>query len=202
MGTITSCYAVSVSFCVVSCPSENILQDRARKTESPTFEYAQDILQQNPYTPTSTIAQAILNASPVLTELIVVREWLQDTAPPPMQPEATTGYWKFTKHNIMQALRTGASPRSGLVKEMDPDAVNRGDARSLAADDSVRRFFFLCAAISYLLYFRATRKVSYRLCMGIFEPGGSKMLLIYAGEHINRGAPRVYEDLFFFIGRL
>lgn len=124
------------------CPPENILQDRARKTEPPTFEYAQDILQQNPYTPTSTIAQAILNASPVLTELIVVREWLQDTAPPPMQPEATTGYWKFTKHNIMQALRTGASPRSGLVKEMDPDAVNRGDARSLAADDSVRGFPF------------------------------------------------------------
>ncbi|KAE9401605.1 hypothetical protein BT96DRAFT_1018085 [Gymnopus androsaceus JB14] len=108
----------------------------ARKTEPSTFEYAQDILQQNPYTPTSTVAQAILNASPVLTELIVVREWLQDTAPPPMQPEATTGYWKFTKHNIMQGLRTGAGPRSGLVKEMDPDAVNRGDARSLAADDS------------------------------------------------------------------
>ncbi|GAW01814.1 nuclear pore complex protein [Lentinula edodes] len=108
----------------------------ARKTELPTFEYAQDLLQQNPYTPTATIAQAILNASPVLTELIVVREWLQDTAPPPMQPEATTGYWKFTKHNIMQGLRTGAGARHGLVKEMDPDAVNRGDGRSLAADDS------------------------------------------------------------------
>ncbi|KAJ3753605.1 nuclear pore protein 84/107 [Lentinula raphanica] len=108
----------------------------ARKTEPSNFDYAQDLLQQNPYTPTATIAQAILNASPVLTELIVVREWLQETAPAPMQPEATTGYWKFTKHNIMQALRTGSSARTGLVKEMDPDAVNRGDGRSLAADDS------------------------------------------------------------------
>ncbi|KIK67022.1 hypothetical protein GYMLUDRAFT_69211 [Collybiopsis luxurians FD-317 M1] len=108
----------------------------ARKTESSAFEYAQDLLHQNPYTPTSTIAQAILNASPLLTELIVVREWLQDTAPPPIQPEATTGYWKFTKHNIMQALRTGSRARTGLVKEMDPDAVNRGDEQNLAADDS------------------------------------------------------------------
>ncbi|KAF9071055.1 nuclear pore protein 84/107 [Rhodocollybia butyracea] len=107
----------------------------ARKTESSVFEYAQDLLQQNPYTSTSTIAQAILNASPVLTELIVVREWLQETAPPPMQPEATTGYWKFTKHNIMQTLRTGSNARAGYVKEMDPDAVNRGEGRSLATDD-------------------------------------------------------------------
>lgn len=38
----------------------------------------------------------------------------------------------------MQGLRTGAGARHGLVKEMDPDAVNRGDGRSLAADDSVR----------------------------------------------------------------
>lgn len=36
----------------------------------------------------------------------------------------------------MQALRTGTA-RDGLVREMDPDAVNRQDGRSLAADDSV-----------------------------------------------------------------
>ncbi|KAF5389351.1 hypothetical protein D9757_004360 [Collybiopsis confluens] len=108
----------------------------ARKTESTISDHAQDLLQKNPYTPTSTIAQAILNASPVLSELLVVREWLQETAPPPMQPEATTGYWKFTKLNIMQALRTGSSARTGLIQEMDPDAVHRGDGRTLAADDS------------------------------------------------------------------
>lgn len=163
MGTITSRYAVSLSS-RVSFPPENIFQDRARKTEPSTFEYAQDILQQNPYTPTSTVAQAILNASPVLTELIVVREWLQDTAPPPMQPEATTGYWKFTKHNIMQGLRTGAGPRSGLVKEMDPDAVNRGDARSLAADDSVRDtliFFSLPTLIYFCLELRERSRAGF-----------------------------------------
>ncbi|THU96793.1 hypothetical protein K435DRAFT_754578 [Dendrothele bispora CBS 962.96] len=108
----------------------------ARKTEQSVLHSPRDILQQNPYTPTSTIAQAILNASPVLTELVVIREWLQETAPTPSHPEATTGYWKFTKHNVMQALRTGAGSRDGLVKEMDPDAVNREDGRSLAADDA------------------------------------------------------------------
>lgn len=98
---------------------------------------ARDLLVENPYTPTSTLAQSIMNASPLLSELIVVREWLQETAPNPRHPEATTGYWKFTKHSVMQALRTGAGPRDGLVREMDPDAINREDGRTLAADDAV-----------------------------------------------------------------
>ena len=64
-----------------------------------------------------------MHASSLLSELIVVREWLHKTAPPPQHPEVTTGYWKFTKHNVMQGLRTTAGPRDGLVKELDPDAI-------------------------------------------------------------------------------
>jgi nuclear pore complex protein Nup107 len=78
-----------------------------------------------------------MHASPLLSELVAVREWLQDTAPPPQHPEATTGYWKFTKHGVLQSLRLGGGARDGLVKEMDPDVVNRGDGRMLAADDTV-----------------------------------------------------------------
>ncbi|EIW74182.1 hypothetical protein CONPUDRAFT_140572 [Coniophora puteana RWD-64-598 SS2] len=107
----------------------------ARKTEPEPSPSPRELLAENPYTPTSTLAQAIMKSSPLLSELIVVREWLHETAPSPQYPEATTGYWKFTKHNVMQALRTGGS-RDGLVKEMDPDAANRGDGKSLAADDS------------------------------------------------------------------
>jgi nuclear pore complex protein Nup107 len=84
-----------------------------------------------------------MNASPLLTELILVREWLQDTAPPPLHTEATTGYYKFTKHSVMQSLRTGSGQRDGLVKEMDPDAANRDETRSLAADDAVRLFLYM-----------------------------------------------------------
>lgn len=114
---------------------------RARKTDAPAFPSARQILTENPYTPTSTLAQAIMNTSPLLAELIVVREWLQETAPAPLPVEATTGYWKFTKYNVMQSLRTGAGHRDGLVKEMDPDAVNRDkeSGRGLAADDTVCR---------------------------------------------------------------
>jgi len=109
----------------------------ARQTDPPNFLSAKDLLLKNPYTPTSTLAQAIIQASPLLSELIVVREWLQETAPTPSPPEANTGYWKFTKHTIMQSLRTGNQQRDGLVTEMDPDAVNRGDGATLAADDAV-----------------------------------------------------------------
>jgi nuclear pore complex protein Nup107 len=59
----------------------------------------------------------------------------QDRAATPI-PEATAGYWKFTMHSVMQALRTG-SGRDGLVREMDPDAINREEGRTLAADDAV-----------------------------------------------------------------
>ncbi|KAK1227800.1 Nucleoporin nup84 [Marasmius sp. AFHP31] len=107
-----------------------------RKTEQAPTDTPQQLLAINPYVPTSTIAQAIMQSSPVLTELIVVREWLQDTAPTPAHPEATTGYWKFTKHNVTQAMRLGGAPRDGLVKELDPDAVNRDDGRGLVADDA------------------------------------------------------------------
>ncbi len=192
-----------VSFFLCPACSDCISQDRARKTEHPTFEYARDILQQNPYTPTSTIAQAILNASPVLTELIVVREWLQETAPPPIHLEATTGYWKFTKHNIMQTLRTGAGTRDGLVKDMDPDAVNRGDGRSLAADDSVRANLLLFSLHNLNnIGCRAMRRALHKLCMVTFELAGLKMLSNYAGKPINPGEPQVYGALFFFTGRL
>lgn len=79
-----------------------------------------------------------MHSSRLLFELVIVREWLHDTAPTPPQPEAATGYWRFTKYQLMQALRTGNRMQSdGLVREMDPDAANREDGRGLAADDAV-----------------------------------------------------------------
>jgi len=127
----------SVSSPILSFFLSNLHTHRARKTETPPSQSAKELLLENPYTPTSTLVQAIMDSSPVLTELIVVREWLQETAPTPSPPEANTGYWKFTKHTIMQSLRTGHTQRDGLVTEMDPDAVNRGDGAALAADDTV-----------------------------------------------------------------
>ncbi|TFY81397.1 hypothetical protein EWM64_g2615 [Hericium alpestre] len=107
----------------------------ARKTEPEPQPTAHALLSENPYTPTATLAQAVMNASRTLTELVVVREWLHETAPQPPHPEATTGYWKFTKHRVLQALRTGGHGADGLVQEMDPDAPTR-EGRSLAADDT------------------------------------------------------------------
>lgn len=112
-----------------------------RKQQFPVWPSPQQLLQENPYTPTSTLAQAIMHSSRLFYELVIVREWLHDTAPPPPVPDAATGYWKFTKYQLMQALRTGNRMQSdGLVREMDPDAPNRDDTRGLAADDAVRIF--------------------------------------------------------------
>lgn len=82
-----------------------------------------------------------MKKSRLLNELVAVREWLHDNAPAPHPPEATTGYWKFTKHQLLQGLRSGNRKETeGLVTELDPDAPNREEgAKSLAADDAVRR---------------------------------------------------------------
>lgn len=117
---------------VSSCPNST------RKMEQASYDSARELLQDNPYAPTSTLAQAILQASPLLSELVVVREWLQESALPPQHPEATTGYWKFTKNSIMQSLRSGSGKRDALIKNMDPDAVNREEGKTLATDDTVR----------------------------------------------------------------
>ncbi|KAF8905638.1 nuclear pore protein 84/107 [Mucidula mucida] len=101
----------------------------ARKTLPAATTRARSL---HPYTPPSTLSQSIINASPFLNELIVLREWLQESAPDPTYPEATTSYWNFTKHRINQAARSAGEARTGLVKEMDPDAVTRGQ---LAPED-------------------------------------------------------------------
>ncbi|EIN06492.1 nuclear pore protein 84/107 [Punctularia strigosozonata HHB-11173 SS5] len=108
-----------------------------RKTEHTPAPSPRALLRTNPYTPTSTLAQAILASSPLLSQLVQVREWLQDTAPPPPDPGATTGYWKFTKASVMQNLRTGRRlAGDGLVREMDPDAGNREKDRKVASEDA------------------------------------------------------------------
>ena len=58
------------------------------------------------------------------------------------RPDATTRYWRFTKHPQVQGRWTGNTGRAvkNVVQEMDPDAVVR-EAESvcgLAGDDAVR----------------------------------------------------------------
>jgi|ERR1700722_3910780 len=145
MGSSSGSHAVSPTV-PNGFPRNQQYSNSPRKTKPLPPPTAQALLGENPYTPSSTLAQAIMNTTPRLAELIVIREWLHDTAPQPQHPDATTGYWKFTKHSVMQALRTGTTHRDGLVKELDPDAVNRESERTLAADDAVGTF--LVAIIS------------------------------------------------------
>ena len=105
-----------------------------RKTTALPYPRVSELLAENPYTPPAVLAQAIMHASRLLSELVVVREWLHETAPQPSAVDATTGYWKFTKHQVMQSLRTN---KPSSVASMDPDAINREDAGTLAPDDAV-----------------------------------------------------------------
>ncbi|KAL5501221.1 NUP84 [Sanghuangporus vaninii] len=109
-----------------------------RKTEPAPFPSAKELLRKNPYLPTRTLAQSILRDSPLLNELVIVREWLHDSAPVPIPPENATGYWKFTRLRLQQAERTGdRRDVEKLVTELDPDALNReNNGKVLFADDA------------------------------------------------------------------
>ncbi|KAH9951311.1 nuclear pore protein 84/107 [Amylocystis lapponica] len=110
-----------------------------RKTVNDPYLTPRALLALNPYTPPATLAQATIASSPLLSALVVVREWLCECAPLPamVSPGATNGYWRFTRHVLLQHMRTG-QVGGGIVTEMDPDAVNRdnGDGKALAVDDA------------------------------------------------------------------
>ncbi len=144
MGTTASYNAVSIS---LLANRQKAYRNSLRKTQPPRFPRPNELLAQNPYTPTSTLAEAIMHSSRLLTELVVVREWLHDTAPEPQAVDATTGYWKFTKHQTMQNLRLN---KQNALNGMDPDAVNRGDGGSLAPDDVVHDKALVSALYAYI----------------------------------------------------
>ncbi|KAF8343281.1 hypothetical protein F5887DRAFT_1214057 [Amanita rubescens] len=94
----------------------------ARKTSSP-----QPMFYPHPYSPTSTFAQAILRVLPLLTDLIIEREWLHDTAAQPSIPEATIlefyeAYTHTKSKNVHDAGR-GDSRRSD-EQEATKEACN------------------------------------------------------------------------------
>ena len=139
-----------------SIPPQTRPRRRLRKTTPPEHPHPRALLAENPYTPPAALAQSIMHASPLLSALVVVREWLHDSAPAPPAPGATNGYWRFTRNAVLQGRRTGR-PGAGLVEEMDPDAADRvaGDeGRNLAPDDAVSLWPLgccVCAAPSSFL---------------------------------------------------
>lgn len=144
-------------------------------------------------------------ASRTLSELVIVREWLHDTAPPPPRPDASTGYWRFTKHRVTQGRWTGNTGRTAenVVREMDPDAVVREAeiGRSLAGDDAVRFSSFIVGPAQFrafvlVLVFRAMIRHCHIPCLLLCALGISRMRSSFVVMHTNRGAPRASADLF------
>jgi len=136
-------------------------------------------------------------ASRTLSELVVVREWLHETAPPPPHPDASTGYWRFTKNRVMQGRWTGNAGRAAenVVREMDPDAVVREAeaGRSLAGDDAVRGVVIAIAGMKKeieILLFRAMTRHWRIRCLRMYAPGISRMQSNFVGMYTNRGARR------------
>jgi hypothetical protein len=95
----------------------------------------------------------------------------------------------------MQALRTGH--RDGLVKEMDPDAVNRESGKGLATDDAVSSLEFyvrgrITLIVAFFPYARTTIKALYRRYTATSVQADSGMPLTCAGRRTSPGGPQVF----------
>ena len=71
--------------------------------------------------------------------MLVVKEWLQETAPLPPAPEVGVGYWRATRHEMKMRGVTGTSAAKAGATDasMDPDTVNRIGGVGLVGDDAV-----------------------------------------------------------------
>ncbi|KAJ7684491.1 hypothetical protein DFH06DRAFT_1155813 [Mycena polygramma] len=83
---------------------------------------ARELLAENPSTPPQLSRKPSCTRLPCFPTLSSCESGSR-TPLPATTPETTTGYWKFTKHGVMQALRMGGDDPNGLVKGSDPNGT-------------------------------------------------------------------------------
>ncbi|PVG02472.1 hypothetical protein CPB86DRAFT_697475 [Serendipita vermifera] len=130
---------------------------------------AQEMLKANPYTPTAALYNAWLDHSSRLGELCEVQKWLEVTYKPQEPPLLSKEYWKFTRMDLKQKKRQGLNNRTGYVRTMDPDALNRtGDSGVLNADDAEEERALLNSVFQHI---RAGRlEIAAKICEDAARP--------------------------------
>ncbi|CAE6488486.1 unnamed protein product [Rhizoctonia solani] len=94
------------------------------------------LVQRNPYTPTSLLAKRTIQQHPLLRELFLVREWLHDTSPRHPHLPSSSSYRALTKHRVLHAKRGGGG---SFVSTLDPDAQGALDPDDAAAEKALIR---------------------------------------------------------------
>ncbi|GJJ14822.1 hypothetical protein Clacol_009090 [Clathrus columnatus] len=123
----------------------------ARKTVIADLLTPSELLQNNPFATPKTIVNHLIQNSTVLTELLVTREWLRDTAPSPQLVESAPAYRNFTRLNVLHNQRVGPMDRqANLVKELDPDATIREAGMTLAGEDAAYEKALLHSLYTYI----------------------------------------------------
>ncbi|KAG9025328.1 Nucleoporin nup84 [Tulasnella sp. JGI-2019a] len=126
------------------------------------------LLQKNPYTPTSTLAGLVIQASRQLSELQVIDGWLQSTAPAPTNIEAGPGYRSNTKTHLLQEMRQGSKRRVTSEDWIDPDATNRGPGARIHPEDTAYEKQISYAILSFLRAGRLPEAL--QLCINRHQP--------------------------------
>ncbi|GAA99622.1 uncharacterized protein L969DRAFT_86891 [Mixia osmundae IAM 14324] len=99
--------------------------DQAGQSSSTSWSYYS--------TPTDIVSRYIESRTD-LVQLSIVRDWLHATTTSLSPAEIRRGYAPHTKHKLKDAKRRGATAPTGLVTELDPDAVDRQGARLESED--------------------------------------------------------------------
>ncbi|KAG8876137.1 Nucleoporin nup84 [Tulasnella sp. 331] len=139
-----------------------------RLSESFVGTSSAQLLQRNPYTPTSALAGRIVQASRQLTELQVIEGWLQSTAPAPSHIETRSEYRLYTKSRIQQELRQGSKKKVTSGDWIDPDAANRGSGSRIDPQDAAYEKELSYAILSFLRSGRLSDAID--LCIECHQP--------------------------------
>lgn len=91
--------------------------------------------------------QRVIAATPELTELKIVRKWLEDILPAQHAVEVRKGYLTFTRNRLRADRRLSIGVHKGrVVQQLDPDAAVRGpggwDAEDAAYERALMRNLF------------------------------------------------------------
>lgn len=87
------------------------------------------------------------------------------------------------------------------MRQMDPDAVNRGDQKMLAPEDAVCCLPCLTGIHESDVFSRFMRFILFVLCMASYVLASCMKLLKHVGRHISRGVLPAYEALYSSSGK-
>lgn len=114
----------------------NLIRELTARREAQILDQDLPTYSESPFQSDRELVSDIFQKNPKLSENLVVKEWLESTAPSFSPCEAQQSHLQFTIDKISkQTTQYGIQTNANIVTTLDPDAPNR-QRKSLMSDDA------------------------------------------------------------------